>query len=134
MQLRPTAELSRGGYPVGREIPNDDPYTAVPSDVAERGSIIVVVATDAPLLPHQLKRLARRVSLGLGRDGSTSGNGSGDISIAFSTANPGAAAADHAVQLKMLPNDLLNPVFGRRWTHRRSCNQRHDRGHFHDRN
>ncbi len=100
------------GIPVGREIPNDDPYTAVPSDVAERGSIIVVVATDAPLLPHQLKRLARRVSLGLGRDGSTSGNGSGDIFIAFSTANPGAAAADHAVQLKMLPNDLLNPVFG----------------------
>ena len=52
------------------------------------------------------------MSLGLGRDGSTSGNGSGDIFIAFSTANPGAAAADHAVQLKMLPNDLLNPVFG----------------------
>jgi L-aminopeptidase/D-esterase-like protein len=58
-----------------------------------------------------LKRLARRVSLGLGRDGSTSGNGSGDIFIAFSTANPGAAAADHLVDLKMLPNDLLENVF-----------------------
>ena len=103
--------LRVAGIPVGREIPNDDPYAIVPGDVTERGSIIVVVATDAPLLPHQLKRLARRVSLGLGRDGSTSGNGSGDIFIAFSTANPGAAAADHTVDLKMLPNDLLNPIF-----------------------
>ncbi|HYW65197.1 MAG TPA: P1 family peptidase [Candidatus Dormibacteraeota bacterium] len=99
------------GIPVGREIPNDDPYAFVPGNITERGSIIVVVATDAPLLPHQLKRLARRVSLGLGRDGSISGNGSGDIFIAFSTANPGASAADHTVDLKMLPNDLLNPVF-----------------------
>ncbi len=99
------------GIPVGREIPNDDPYAFVPGNITERGSIIVVVATDAPLLPHQLKRLARRVSLGLGRDGSISGNGSGDIFIAFSTANPGAAAADYTVDLKMLPNDLLNPIF-----------------------
>lgn len=99
------------GIPVGREIPNDDPYAFVPGDITERGSIIVVVATDAPLLPHQLKRLARRVSLGLGRDGGISGNGSGDIFISFSTANPGAAAADHTVDLKMLPNDLLNPIF-----------------------
>jgi len=99
------------GIPVGREIPNDDPYTFVPSDIAEHGSIIVVVATDAPLLPHQLKRLARRVSLGLGRDGSISGNGSGDIFIAFSTANRGAAATDHTVDLKMMPNDMLDPVF-----------------------
>jgi len=99
------------GIPVGREIPNDDPYAFVPGNITERGSIIVVVATDAPLLPHQLKRLARRVSLGLGRDGSISGNGSGDIFIAFSTANPGASAADHTVDLKMLPNDLLNPIF-----------------------
>jgi len=71
----------------------------------------VIVATDAPLLPHQLKRLARRVSLGLGRDGSISGNGSGDIFIAFSTANHGAAAVDHIVDLKMFPNDMLNPLF-----------------------
>ena len=60
---------------------------------------------------HQLKRLARRVSLGLGRNGSVSGNGSGDIFIAFSTANPGAAAADKVVDLKMLPNDKIEPVF-----------------------
>lgn len=99
------------GIPVGREIPSEDPYAFAPDDITERGSIIVVVATDAPLLPHQLKRLARRVSLGLGRDGSISGNGSGDIFIAFSTANAGAAATDHVVDLKMLPNDKMNPVF-----------------------
>ncbi|MFI5097288.1 MAG: P1 family peptidase [Candidatus Acidiferrales bacterium] len=99
------------GIPVGREIASEDPYAFVPSDIAERGSIIVVVATDAPLLPMQLKRLAHRVTLGLGRDGSISGNGSGDIFLAFSTANPGAAAEDHLVDLKMLPNDMLDPVF-----------------------
>jgi D-aminopeptidase len=99
------------GIPVGREIPSEDPYAFAPDNITERGSIIVIVATDAPLLPHQLKRLARRVSLGLGRDGSISGNGSGDIFIAFSTANQGAAAVDHQVDLKMLPNDMLNPVF-----------------------
>jgi D-aminopeptidase len=99
------------GIPVGREIPNEDPYAMVPGDITERGSIIVIVATDAPLLPHQLKRLARRVSLGLGRDGSISGNGSGDIFIAFSTANPGAAATDHVVDLKMFPNDMMDPIF-----------------------
>ena len=99
------------GIPVGREIPSEDPYAFAPDDITERGSIIVIVATDAPLLPHQLKRLTRRVSLGLGRDGSISGNGSGDIFIAFSTANPGAAAVDHTVDLKMYPNDQLNPVF-----------------------
>jgi len=99
------------GIPVGREIKSEDPYAFAPEDITERGSIIVIVATDAPLLPHQLKRLARRVSLGLGRDGSISGNGSGDIFLAFSTANPGAAAGEHMVDLKMFPNDLLNPVF-----------------------
>lgn len=99
------------GIPVGRELPGEDPYAFLPRDIDERGSIIVIVATDAPLLPHQLKRLARRVSLGLGRDGSISGDGSGDIFIAFSTANQGAAATDHVVNLKMLPNDLMNPIF-----------------------
>jgi L-aminopeptidase/D-esterase-like protein len=96
---------------VGREIPAPEPYALIPSDIQELGSIIVVVATDAPLLAHQLKRLARRVTLGLGRNGSISGNGSGDIFIAFSTANSGAAAADHVIELKMLPNDALDPVF-----------------------
>lgn len=99
------------GIPVGREISVQDAYALIPGDITERGSIIVIVATDAPLLPHQLKRLARRVSLGLGRDGSISGNGSGDIFIAFSTANAGAAATDHVEDLKMLPNDMMNPIF-----------------------
>jgi D-aminopeptidase len=103
--------LRIAGIPVGREIPSEDPYAFVPSDLAERGSIIVVVATDAPLMPHQLKRLARRVSLGLGRNGSIAGNGSGDIFIAFSTANPGASAVDHVVDLKMVPNDKMDPLF-----------------------
>src|SRR5262249_16778043 len=78
----------------------------------------VIVATDAPLLPHQLKRLARRIPLGLGRMGSYSGDGSGDIFIAFSTANSGAwGAAKNAdgkpnvKSVKVLPTDDLNPVF-----------------------
>ena len=75
--------LRIAGINVGREIPAPEPYVFIPSDVAELGSIIVIVATDAPLLAHQLKRLARRVTLGLGRNGSISGNGSGDIFIAF---------------------------------------------------
>jgi L-aminopeptidase/D-esterase-like protein len=85
--------LRIAGVPVGREIPEDPAYASTSFDELDRGSVIVVVATDAPLVSHQLKRLARRVSLGLGRNGSISGNGSGDIFIAFSTANPGAAAA-----------------------------------------
>src|SRR6202035_4337008 len=62
--------LRIAGIPVGREIPAPEPYVFIPSDIVERGSIIVVVATDAPLLAHQLKRVARRVTLGLGRNGS----------------------------------------------------------------
>jgi D-aminopeptidase len=103
--------LRIAGIPVGREIEGDDPYAWVPSDVAERGSIIVVVATNAPLLPHQLKRIARRVALGIGRNGSIAGNGSGDIFIAFSTANPGASELGHVVALQMVPNDSLDPLF-----------------------
>jgi len=103
--------LRIAGIPVGREIPAPEPYVFMPSDIADRGSIIVVVATDVPLLAHQLRRLAHRVTLGLGRNGSISGNDSGDIFIAFSVANSGAAAADHVVDVKMLPNDSLDPVF-----------------------
>jgi len=103
--------LRIAGVPVGREIPEDPAYAFTTFNELDHGSIIVVVATDAPLVSHQLKRLARRVSLGLGRNGSISGNGSGDIFIAFSTANPGAAAADHVVDLKMLPNDQIEPIF-----------------------
>jgi len=103
--------LRIAGIPVGREIPSEDPYAYQPSEISERGSIIVVIATDAPLLPHQLKRLARRVSLGLGRNGSISGNGSGDIFIAFSTANPRAEGGKEPLEVKMLPNDNLDPLF-----------------------
>jgi D-aminopeptidase len=70
-----------------------------------------VIATDAPLIPPQLKRVARRASLGLGRDGSYSGDGSGDIFVAFSTANPGAATPNGIRDLKMLSNDDLDPLF-----------------------
>jgi D-aminopeptidase len=103
--------LRIAGIPVGREIASDDPYASTSFTKDDQGSIIAIVATDTPLVAHQLKRLARRVSLGLGRNGSISGNGSGDIFIAFSTANSGAAAVDHVVDLKMLPNDKLGPVF-----------------------
>ncbi|MGH9555139.1 MAG: P1 family peptidase [Terriglobales bacterium] len=101
--LRP--QLRIAGVPVGREIPEHPAYED------ETGSIIIAVATDAPLLPHQLKRLARRASLGLARNGSVSGNGSGDIFMAFSTANPNAAAPEGVPQLTMVPNDRINPLF-----------------------
>jgi D-aminopeptidase len=103
--------LRIAGIPVGREIPAEDASAFVPSDIAERGSIIVVIATDAPLVSHQLKRLARRVSLGLGRTGSISGNGSGDIFIAFSTANSGASKPEGLATVQMLANESLDPVF-----------------------
>src|ERR1700724_3517230 len=99
------SQLRIAGVPVGREIGDH----TVRED--ELGSIIVVVATDAPLIPTQLKRVARRVSLGLGRDGSYSGDGSGDIFLAFSTANPGAVGTKGLHQLTMLPNDSLDPMF-----------------------
>ena len=107
--VRPNLRIA--GVPVGKEIPEDPAYGTTTFAEDDWGSIIVVVATDAPLLAHQLKRLARRVSLGIGRNGSISGNGSGDIFIAFSTANSGAAKPDGLAQLTMLPNDHLDPVF-----------------------
>ena len=76
-----------------------------------RGSIIIVVATDAPLLPHQLKRIARRASLGVARTGGTAGNGSGDIFVAFSTANPGAASGQPVAPLSMLSNARITRLF-----------------------
>ncbi len=79
--------------------------------IKRRARATLVVATDAPLIPTQLKRMARKVSLGLGRDGSFSGDGSGDIFIAFSTANPGAANPKGVHDLKMLPNDRMDPLF-----------------------
>src|SRR5439155_17357812 len=74
--------------------------------------IIIVIATDAPLLPHQLRRLARRASLGLARTGSVSGNGSGDLFIAFSTANAGAANPEPLTHsIETIPNDRMDPIF-----------------------
>jgi L-aminopeptidase/D-esterase-like protein len=99
------ALLTIAGVPVGKEIPG-----SVYGE--DTGSCIAVVATDAPLLSNQLKRLARRVSLGLARTGTISGNGSGDLFIAFSTANKNVWAADqvtHSVQT--IPNDLMDPIF-----------------------
>src|SRR5437879_4143335 len=98
-------QLIIAGVPVGKEIPGEV-YKK------ESGSCIAVVATDAPLLPNQLKRLARRVSLGLARTGTISGNGSGDLFIAFSTANPNAANSDQVTHnVQTVPNDLMDPLF-----------------------
>ena len=102
------SELRIGGVPVGREIPAP---ARAGGDQPELGSIIIVVATDAPLLPHQLQRLARRASLGLARTGATSGNGSGDIFLAFSTANAGAAANESVAQVSMLSNARISALF-----------------------
>jgi L-aminopeptidase/D-esterase-like protein len=100
-------QFTVAGVPVGKAIPEGAMFGK-----KDDGSIIIVVATDAPLLPHQLKRVARRASHGLARTGSTSGNGSGDLFIAFSTANPGVATPEkpiHSVQT--VPNDKLDPIF-----------------------
>ncbi|MBL8174555.1 MAG: P1 family peptidase [Bryobacterales bacterium] len=125
------------GVPVGREITDLGACTTMPqsrwwlerrfqpcaanaaarrdtaSEAAElgRGSIVVVAATDAPLLPHQLKRIARRVGMGLARAGSWAGNSSGDLFLAFSTANPGASQAKDVAKLEMIANDIIDPLF-----------------------
>jgi L-aminopeptidase/D-esterase-like protein len=97
LRSRPRCEAADGAAGSGPEV--------------DQGSIIIVVATDAPLLPHQLKRLARRATLGLGREGSIASNGSGDIFVAFSTANAGAGKDTSSVSLRMLPNDRMDPLF-----------------------
>jgi L-aminopeptidase/D-esterase-like protein len=102
-------QLMVAGVPVGSDIVENNARDG--AGAAEAGSVIVIVATDAPLLPHQLKRLARRVSLGLARTGAMSGNGSGDIFIAFSTANPGAFAASGIAKIDMVPNEDISPLF-----------------------
>jgi len=125
-------DLRIAGVPVGEEITDlqpciannerDGPDSRRPhcganggaggsSDAQEQGSIIVVVATDAPLLPHQLKRIATRVSLGVGRQGGFGGNGSGDIFIAFSTANSKSWSSDSVTSLRMMTNDRITPLF-----------------------
>jgi D-aminopeptidase len=126
-------DLRIAGVPVGEEITDLTACiannTPVPADsrarrkcdaparddedagLAEQGSIIVVVATDAPLMPHQLKRLVTRVSLGIGRQGGFGGNSSGDIFIAFSTANAKTWSSDSVSTLRMLGNDRISPLF-----------------------
>jgi L-aminopeptidase/D-esterase-like protein len=101
--------LRIAGVPVGRAI--TDLMPARGKADSGQGSIIVVVATDAPLLPHQLKRLARRVPLGIGNIGGRGEDSSGDIFIAFSTANPEAARSTGTARLTMLPNERINPLF-----------------------
>jgi D-aminopeptidase len=98
-------ELRIAGVPVGKHLRDD-----VPGGRRDQGSIIIVVATDAPLLPHQLERLARRAALGLARNGSYAGNSSGDIFIAFSTANEGASQVAVS-QLRALGNEQMDPLF-----------------------
>jgi D-aminopeptidase len=112
-----TRDLLRvAGVPVGHELPEAPERRGADASRAadalgEVGSIIIVVATDAPLLPHQLKRIARRASLGLARTGSVSSNGSGDIFLAFSTANAGAADRRDTAQVAMLSNARIGAVF-----------------------
>jgi D-aminopeptidase len=112
--------LRIAGAPVGQEISDLVPCrapcgsarsgggAAIPPDV---GSIIIVVATDAPLLPHQLKRIARRAALGVGRLGGVASNSSGDIFIAFSTANPHASRDSGLAQVSLAANDQITPLF-----------------------
>jgi len=102
-------ELTIAGVPVGKEIENLLPKITFGEKQEGLGSIIVIVATDAPLLPNQLKRLARRVPLGISRVGGFGSNGSGDIFITFSTANPGAFNREEIRNINFLPNDLMNP-------------------------
>ncbi|MBP7779128.1 MAG: P1 family peptidase [Acidobacteria bacterium] len=108
------SQLTIAGVPVGKEIPQTPRQAAALGDDPARGdlgSIIIVVATDAPLLPHQLKRLARRATLGMARTGGLSGNGSGDIFLAFSTANPEAFKAAGLASLQMVSNEEISPIF-----------------------
>jgi L-aminopeptidase/D-esterase-like protein len=105
--------LTIAGVPIGKELKDTLNYEfkAPPSYQPGDGSIIVVVATDAPLLPHQLKRIAARVPIGVGKVGGLGENGSGDIFIAFSTANPSAFQRNNSTRIDLLPNDLINPLF-----------------------
>ena len=105
-------QLQVAGVSIGKRIRSDAPYTNGRNLDQEQGSIIIVVATDAPLLPHQLRRLAVRAALGLARTGGRAGNGSGDIFIAFSTANAQASQRTQALSsATFVPNDKISPIF-----------------------
>ncbi|RLT45564.1 MAG: S58 family peptidase [Chloroflexi bacterium] len=103
--------LTIAGVPVGQEIPDLLPEVHAGPPPLGAGSIIGVVATDAPLLPHQLKRIAQRVGLGIARLGGMGANTSGDIFLAFSTANPGGWQRAEVAQVDLLPNDRITPFF-----------------------
>ena len=118
------SQLTIAGVPVGKELADtlnvkifeppsaqNNPDSRVYNELTEQGSIIVVVATDAPLLPHQLKRIAQRVSLGIGKCGGIGGNGSGDIFIAFSTANKTAFSRTKETTAIMFSNDQMGALF-----------------------
>ena len=105
------SNLSITGVPVGNEITDLLPERLPDENSNGRGSIIVVVATNAPMMPHQLQRVIQRVPLAIGRMGGQGSNGSGDIFLAFSTANPGAHGRDSNQTLEMLPNDQIGKIF-----------------------
>lgn len=104
-------DLTIAGAPVGLEITDHLPELQAERPEPGSGSIIVIIATDAPLLPHQLKRLARRAPLGIGRVGGLGGNTSGDLILAFSTANPVLERGDDLLQADFLPNSAMNALF-----------------------
>ena len=107
--------LTISGVPVGKELKDtlNVVFNAPPSNKRQEGdgSIIVIVATDAPLLPHQLKRITHRISIGIGVVGGRGSNGSGDIFLAFSTANPRAFDRKNERSIKSFPNDKITPLF-----------------------
>jgi L-aminopeptidase/D-esterase-like protein len=103
--------LTIAGVPVGKEITDLMPRDSYESGIEGDGSIIVILATDAPLLAHQMKRLARRIPMGIGKVGGYAHDGSGDIFVAFSTANPNVAFSDKKVNVEMLPNWMISPLF-----------------------
>jgi L-aminopeptidase/D-esterase-like protein len=106
-------QLTIAGVPVGEHLKDDAPWTSGENPFKQDdGSLIVVIGTDAPLLPHQLKRLAKRATIGMARTGSMGGNGSGDIFLAFSTANPQAAHGDEKglSNIQTLSNDHMDPL------------------------
>lgn len=103
--------LRIGGAPVGEHYSTDDANLTARAPIEKHNSIIIVIASDAPLLPGQLKRLARHASIGLARTGGMSNNSSGDIFIAFSTANEDVNQSDARMSARTLANDRISPVF-----------------------
>jgi L-aminopeptidase/D-esterase-like protein len=109
-------QLTVAGVPVGQHLTEQALFTSGENPFREQGSLIVILATDAPLFPYQLKRIAKRATLGMARTGSLGGNGSGDIFLAFSTANrgvaaPGGVGASELGCVQILPNDHLDHIF-----------------------